>query len=208
MPQWRCSRNGQPEINPRSTLISAPQSSPWQSNSAENTRYLYPNVSNLQWNAVYKLATDQTVSSDERNTALRNLGRTRNPQLIQKTLDLALNEVKEQDIYLPFQGLRTHPEGIRALWKFAKDNWDTIVKKLPPGLTMLGSVVQIVTNSFTSTEAISEIQEFFKDKSTKGFDQGLAQSLDSVKAKASWLERDAQDVRAWLAERGYLKGKL
>jgi len=53
---------------------------------------------------VYKLATDQTVSPDERNTALRNLGRTTDPELIQRTLRLALYEVKEQDIYLPFQG--------------------------------------------------------------------------------------------------------
>lgn len=104
--------------------------------------------------------------------------------------------------------LRTHPEGIRALWSFAKDNWDTLVKKLPPGLTMLGTVVQLVTNSFTSQEAVNEIEAFFKDKSTKGFDQGLAQSLDNVRAKANWIERDAHDVRAWLSERGFLKGKL
>jgi aminopeptidase 2 len=104
--------------------------------------------------------------------------------------------------------LRTHPEGIRALWAFAKDNWSVIVKKLPPGLSMLGSVVQIVTNSFCSKEAVVEIEQFFKDKSTKGFDQGLAQSLDAVRAKANWIERDAQDVRTWLSERGFLKGKL
>jgi len=73
---------------------------------------------------------------------------------------------------------------------------------------MLGSVVQIVTNSFTSAESVAEIEAFFKDKGTKGFDQGLAQSLDAVRAKASWLERDAQEVRSWLSERGYLKGKL
>ena len=163
---------------------------------------------NCQWEAVYKLAVDQTVLADERNTALRNLGRNSDPELIKRTLNIALTEVREQDIYLPMQGLRTHPEGIRALWAWAKENWDTIVKKLPPGLSMLGSVVQIVTNGFTSAEAIREIEGFFKGKSTKGFDQGLAQSLDSVRAKANWVERDSKDVRAWLAERGYLKGKL
>jgi len=106
------------------------------------------------------------------------------------------------------QGLRTHPEGLKALWSWAQENWDTIVNKLPPGLSMLGSVVQIVTNGFTTAEAIEEVQEFFKDKSTKGFDQGLAHSLESVKAKANWVERDSKDVRAWLAERGYMKSKL
>jgi len=73
---------------------------------------------------------------------------------------------------------------------------------------MLGSVVQIVTGSFTSKQSVEEIENFFKDKSTKGFNQGLAQSLDSVRAKASWIERDGQDVRTWLSDRGYFKGKL
>jgi aminopeptidase 2 len=104
--------------------------------------------------------------------------------------------------------LRNHPEGIRALWTFATKNWDTIVKKLPPGLTMLSTVVTICTSSMTSKEAISEIEGFFKGKSTKGFDQGLAQSLDSVRAKAGWLERDSHEVRNWLGERGFLKSKL
>ena len=73
---------------------------------------------------------------------------------------------------------------------------------------MLASVVQIITSSFTTKEAVQEIENFFADKSTKGFDQGLAQSLEAVRAKANWLERDAQDVRSWLSERGFLKGKL
>ena len=73
---------------------------------------------------------------------------------------------------------------------------------------MLGTVVQIVTSCFTSKEAVEEIEKFFSDKSTKGFDQGLAQSLDTVRAKANWVERDAHDVRNWLSERGFLKGKL
>lgn len=73
---------------------------------------------------------------------------------------------------------------------------------------MLGSVVQIVTGSFTSTEAIVEIEKFYKERSTKGFDQGLAQSLDSIRGKANWVDRDAQEVRGWLSDRSFLKSKL
>jgi aminopeptidase 2 len=74
---------------------------------------------------------------------------------------------------------------------------------------MLSFVVQSVTNSFASLDAVEDIENFFKDKNTKGFDQGLAQSLDAIRAKASWVERDAGEVRAWLAEKGFLgKGKL
>jgi len=69
---------------------------------------------------------------------------------------------------------------------------------------MLGSVVSISTSSFTKKEQAARIQEFYKTKSTKGFDQSLAQSLDAINAKANWIERDAADVKGWLEKKGYL----
>lgn len=61
-----------------------------------------------------------------------------------------------------------------------------------------------MTENFSSMEAVDEIEKFFKDKTTKGFDRRLAQSLDEVRVKASWIERDAKDVRTWLFQRGFL----
>jgi len=143
--------------------------------------------------------------SDERNTALRTLGRARQPELIQRTLDLAFagKEVRTQDIYQPFSGLRGHREGAEALWKGMTENWDMLVEKLPPGLSMLGSVVQICASGFTHDEQATMIEDFFKGKSTKGFDQGLAQSLDAVRANSMWLKRDTEDVKAWLKKEGF-----
>lgn len=145
-------------------------------------------------------------TSDERNTALRAIGRAKSPELIKRTLSLPLSdEVKGQDIYLPLASLRTHAAGIDALWDWMKINWDELEKKLPPGLTMLGSVVSICTSSFTSEAQMKNIEDFFAKKSTKGFDQALAQSLDAIRAKASWIRRDREDVKIWLKEQGYLQ---
>ncbi len=145
-------------------------------------------------------------TSDERNTALRAVGRAKQPDLISKTLTLPLSdEVKGQDIYLPLGGLCTHKEGIQALWEWMKANWEELEKKLPPGLTMLGTVVSICTSSFTSSEQMKDIEKFFNSRKTKGFDQSLAQSMDAIGAKASWLDRDRADVEGWLKEHGYLE---
>jgi aminopeptidase 2 len=145
------------------------------------------------------------TTADERNTALRSLGRAKSPELIQKTLSLPLSEhVKGQDIYLPLGGLRTHSEGIVALWSWLQKNWPGLVEKLPPGLSMLGSVVSICTSSFTKEEQANEVRKFFGERKTKGFDQSLAQSLDAVRAKGKWVERDAKDVEGWLSKGGYL----
>jgi len=136
---------------------------------------------------------------------MRALGRAKSPNLIKRTLDLSLSEhVKAQDIYLPISSLRTHPEGIQALWVWMKDNWSELEKKLPPSLSMLSSVVAISTSSFTKRDHIKEIEAFFADKSTKGFDKALAQSIDAISAKAAWIERDSQDVKTWLKDNKYL----
>ena len=144
-------------------------------------------------------------TSNERNTALRALGRAKAPALIKRTLALPLGEeVKSQDIYLPLSGLRTHEDGVNALWAWMKDNWSELERKLPPSLTMLSTVVSICTSSFTHEDHMRDIQDFFGKRKTQGFDQSLAQSLDSIRAKSRWLKRDSGDVEGWLKEKGYL----
>lgn len=78
------------------------------------------------------------------------------------------------------------------------ENWDELYKRLPPELSMLGSMVQITTSGFTKPEQLAQVEEFFKNKKTNGYDQSLAQSLDSVRSKISWLNRDRGDVADWV----------
>ncbi|PUU74853.1 ERAP1-like C-terminal domain-domain-containing protein [Tuber borchii] len=119
-------------------------------------------------------------ASDERNVALQCLSGSKNAINIHKTLDMCFNgEVKEQDICRPISGLGSHAAGAEALWAWIQRNWDTL-------------------------EATADIERFFKDKSRKGFDKKLAQSLDGIRAKAAWVKRDADDVKAWLKANGYI----
>ncbi|SCV99492.1 LAFE_0A04346g1_1 [Lachancea fermentati] len=148
------------------------------------------------------------VSTDEKLAALRCLGRFSEPELIERTLGYLMDgTVLNQDVYIPMQGLRAHKAGVKALWSWLQANWDDVVKKLPPGLSMLGSVVTLATSGFTSFSAIEEIKAFFNTKSTKGFDQSLAQSLDTITSKALWLERDRENVEKYLRDNGYFGKK-
>ena len=148
---------------------------------------------------------ENNKNADERNTALRSIGRANDPKLIKRSLDYALSKhVKDQDVYLPLVGLRAHKEGIDALWVWMKENWETLKKKLPPSLNMLSSVVSIGTSSFTKQQQYQAIKAFFDEKGSKGFERSLAQSLDSIKAKEGWLERDSKDVEEWLKQNKYL----
>lgn len=145
-------------------------------------------------------------SIDEKITALRSLGRFENPAILSKVLVHLLDgTVRSQDIYIPMQGMRAHKVGIELLFGWMKTEWEQLYKLLPPGLSMLGSVVQICTSGFTTMDKYHEVEAFFKDKNTKGFDQGLAQSLETIKSKSNWVSRDAEDVKKWLKSNGYLK---
>lgn len=146
-------------------------------------------------------------TADERNTCLRSLGRTKDDELIKKTLDLALaGEVKMQDVYMPIGGLSSTAKGIEARFAWMKQNWEKLVEALPPSMTMLSSVVAICVSGFTNEGQKKQVADFFKDKDKKGFDRSLEQSLDSIQAKSGWLSRDRGDVEAWLKQKGYLEG--
>ena len=99
---------------------------------------------------------------------------------------------------MPISGLRTHPAGIEAIYNWMTENWDELVRRLPPELNMLDSIVSICTSAFSSREDLTRVQKFFEGKSTRGFGQTLAQACDAIKAKAAWLERDREDVRNWI----------
>ncbi|KAI0974442.1 peptidase family M1-domain-containing protein [Xylaria arbuscula] len=150
-----------------------------------------------------------STNTDERNTILRCLGRGKDPELIQRTLDLTLsNDVKNQDIYLPTSGLRSHAEGVEVLFNWLTEKWPEISKRLSGNPSILGSMVTICTSSFTKPEQLQKVETFFKDIDTKSFDQPLAQSKDAIRSKISWLARDRDDVATWVKENGYKKANL
>lgn len=136
---------------------------------------------------------------------MRSLGRAKDPELIKRTLDMAFGgEVKDQDVYMPLAGLRAHTEGTEALFGWMVENWELITTKIPPAMSMLGHLVNILTSSFTTKEQLEKVEKFFADKSTAGFEMNLAQSLDSIRSKVTWVERDREDVSAWAKENKYL----
>lgn len=154
-----------------------------------------------EFDQLFKIYTNPS-SSEEKIAALRAFGRFEDDEVLAKVCSLLLDTevIKAQDIYIPMQGMRAHSKGIETLWQWITSNWDKVYKLLPPGLSMLGSVVTLSTLGFTNNSQKKEVEEFFAKKDTKGYDQGLAQSLDMITAKASWVSRDLDLVSEWLKE--------
>lgn len=153
---------------------------------------------------IYKIYTNP-ASVEEKIAALRALGRFESEEILDKVTALLLQTdiVKSQDVYIPMQGMRAHRLGVEKLWAWFTANWDAIYKLLPPGLSMLGSVVTLASSGFTQEKQKEEVKKFFEGVNTKGFESNLAQSLDMITSKANWATRDSEDIKSWLKENKY-----
>lgn len=148
----------------------------------------------------------QPQSEEEKLTALESLGSVRDVKVIRKSLQFALGkDVKSQDMFLILTGLQHHANGVVEMWSWAKTNWDLIVRTLPSVLTSLSHVVMLVTCGLTTPGQIQDVVDFFKTKSTKGFDQALGQSYDTMNAKRKWVQRHSGDVQEFLSQQRYLE---
>lgn len=137
-------------------------------------------------------------------SAIAALCATEDSQLLKKTFDMILSdEVKTQDIAYFFSGLRGNRHSKRDLWSWFKTNYDEIAVRFK-GNFSIGRLVAASFSGFSTEEDVKAAEAFFADKDRSAYQQPLDQAVDSVRAKAKWLERDVKDVESWLKENQYL----
>ncbi len=113
--------------------------------------------------------------------------------------------IKDQDVYLPIKGVRSSRTGADAAWQHFLNNWDQYYERFPPALSMLKNLVKYFCENMGTPEQLSKFKAFFESKDTRGIDSSVRQVIDSVQAKLSWVERDSEDVVAWLKSNGYMQ---
>ncbi|KAJ5986253.1 hypothetical protein N7451_010618 [Penicillium sp. IBT 35674x] len=156
--------------------------------------------SEADYNAVLDLYRT-TNDGMERITALTTLGYARNPALIQRTIAMLLSdEMRLQDIQAPMTSLGSHPNGITALWHWFMENWPIVKERLSSGLVILPRVISLCTKGLATEEQLHQAESFFEELDSKGTDKAVRQSLDDIRIKRWWVERDAEDMYQWLQE--------
>ncbi|KAF9100853.1 Aminopeptidase 2 mitochondrial [Mortierella sp. AM989] len=144
-------------------------------------------------------ATDQKLAAIGAMTAVRQ------PALVQQLLTLSVSEeVKAQDIGYFFGGLSRNPTARHDLWDYIKTNWEMLSTRYDGSMALLGNIVKSGVGRFTSEEMAKDCENFFEGKKVDDISRPIAQSLEVIRANAKWVARDAEDVRQWFAEKGYL----
>ncbi|KAF9429405.1 Aminopeptidase 2 mitochondrial, partial [Entomortierella beljakovae] len=144
-------------------------------------------------------------TTDQKLAAIGALTATRNPALIQQLLTISVSEeVKAQDIIYFFGGLSRNTVARHDLWEYIKTNWETLCTRYDGSMAMLGNIVKSGVGRFTNEEMAKDCERFFEGKNVNDISRPIAQSLEVIRSNAKWVNRDTEDVRQWLTEKGYM----
>jgi aminopeptidase N len=106
--------------------------------------------------------------------ALSALGSTCKKELLKRTLDLSISDdvrfilhavyyqVRPQDIHYALSAVAANPEGRAMAWAFVKEKWQFLYDRYYSGsMSMLGRIVSITTDSFSSAKWTADVEAFF-----------------------------------------------
>lgn len=113
------------------------------------------------------------------------------------------DSVPAADMHALGMGLAGNPVGRAAQWEFMKNNWDACIAKLGNPI-VVDRFVRVTLGGFTDTAKIDDIEQFFKDKDTSGFNRTLGTVKDKIRGRAAYKQRDAAALKEWLGANGYL----
>jgi puromycin-sensitive aminopeptidase len=145
----------------------------------------------------------ETKLQEEKVRVLRALTRFRDAGVIAKVLQFSLSpDVRSQDTYVVLAGFGSNRAARDRAWKFVKDSWKTISARFGGGnVGLLAHILEGSTESFTTREALTDVERFFKSHPVPGTERATRQAVEIIRANLRWLARDAKGVAEWLEKR-------
>ncbi len=136
---------------------------------------------------------------EERVRMQMALTQFRQPELLRRALEMALNQeqIRVQDAPRILMGVGGNIRGLDLTWEFMKNNWPEIERRYAGGGFAIMRLVSI-TGGFTMQDAATDVRTFFDAHPTPSATRAIQQSLERIELNRLWLERNRDDLAAWL----------
>ena len=140
---------------------------------------------------------------EEKVRFLGALTRFQHKELIQETLDRALNpsEVRSQDTVAVVTAMAGNRHGRDLAWEFLKANWAEFDRRYGRGGFAIMRLVG-TTGAFTTPERAGDVEQFFQLHPAASAQRTIQQSLERIRLNVKWLERNRSGLEQWFAARG------
>ncbi|RDW60627.1 hypothetical protein BP6252_12010 [Coleophoma cylindrospora] len=148
----------------------------------------------------------QDVSDiNRRQICLKSLGYAQTDALMSQTLELAIKPeiVTRGEMVQVIEPLTGHAVGKAKAWEWFKANIKPILQAGGGAPGANGRVISLFTAKLCSREQWQDVRDFFQHQNTEQYKTYLEISLNKILGRAVWVERDRDEVHAWLLKNGY-----
>lgn len=155
------------------------------------------NGDTILWEEIRK-SYESTEMQEEKNRYLVALAQFKQKDLIKKTLTYLMSKnVRSQDAPHIINAVWANPQARDLVWKFVKENWDTILKTYGEGGHFLSRLLPRLGNHTNTKDAI-DAKKFFKKNPAPGAERTLLQVYERIYSNSAWLASDKKDIQKWL----------
>jgi puromycin-sensitive aminopeptidase len=123
------------------------------------------------------------------------LGDFRHIELVRRTLELSMEEVRTQNAPFLLSALLGNRVGGVEAWEFVKANWDRITERLPQNshVRLLNGLVELI-----SPEVAQDARRFFAAHPLRSGGRTLEQILERLEVNVAFAERERPRLAAAL----------
>ena len=171
------------------------------------TKELAPDLRTVVFNCAVEFGTEKQFDQmlriwEEAETpelkmkALRAMGKTRDAKLIARYLDFAFSgQVRSNNVLYVFVQLASNLHAREQMWQYVQEHWeDKILVMYKGSHAMLAYMVALPLRGFSTNAKADEGEAFFKKNPVPEATMKLSQVLEKIRSKASWLERDGDEL--------------
>jgi puromycin-sensitive aminopeptidase len=149
-------------------------------------------------------ATKSAKTPEQYYLYLFALSGFRDPQLLQRTLDLALSsDVRSQDKLNLIGAVIAKPAGQKLSWDFVRSHWNDVEKAGGP---FASASIEGDTASFCSAELRDQVQEFFAAHKVASGERTLKQSLERINNCIELKSSQSNQLASWLQKQSSSAG--
>jgi len=162
--------------------------------------YSIVNGGEKEYDQIYKLFKESEMQ-EEKLRALRALGFTQDPNLLNRSLKMSLSEeVRSQDLIYVIATCGAHKKGRELTWSFFKENFAQFENRLKDSMMLFERVVTASFDGFTSEEKAEDAEKFFTAHPVASAERGIKQTLEKIRSNAKWVQTNRANVAKFLAQ--------
>lgn len=139
---------------------------------------------------------EKSPSQEEKNRIFSALAAFRQPDLLRKTLELAVSPaVRIQDTVSVVSQVGSNPYGEDLAWDFFRERFDLFKQRYESGGFALQRLVKGVTEGFRTQARKQEVEAFFARHPLDGARRSIEQVLETIDLRLQVLEMQGESLR-------------